>query len=434
MTSVISEQENSNKFLVLFALFVFVLPIGNLLWVPLLVMCGLGAVYVYKLTVTQTQPSRDEKSFFLVFGAFFVPALLSVYSSADVERTLNYLLTLPLFSLAGLYAFVSLRCSSSLAVTARVVLGLVIVAFVAQLWEFLDPASPFGHGTEGRYHGFFASSFGGNLKLPVIAVALCMFCTGVFVEERSKWLIALTSFVMIAIVVLSGTRMVWLSLVYLVGFVLIAGLIFKGKNSLKYLVPVILVLASIVGGSIVVAKNTMLMDRVNQSFVMFTDFNYQNVNYALSNRLPMWEATIRMGIDNPYVGTGANAWRYAYPAYVPEGSTGDLVELDLEQRPRGLYLFPHQHVLEVFASAGIIGLIGLLVFYITLLKLTIRAYQMGNAAAFFTALGLCSYFFPVNTHHAIYSSWITGWLWLWVGIVFGLLNRTPPNASGFAKR
>ena len=430
MVNLIAKQDNSTKFLILFVFFIFVLPIGNLLWLPLLLMCGFGAVYVFKLAATKIQPSRDERGFFLVFGAFFIPALLSIFNSADVERTLNYLLTLPLFALAGLYAFISLKSSSSLGLIARVVLGLVLVAFAAQLWELLDPTSPFGHGTGGRYHGLFASAFGGNLKLPFIAVALCMFCIGVFVEERSKWLIGLSSFVMITIVVLSGTRMVWLSLIYLVGFVLIAGLIFKGKNSLKYFVPAILALASIVGGSILVAKNTALMDRVNQSIVMFTDFNYQNVNYALSNRLPMWETTIRMGIESPYVGTGANAWRYAYPNYVPESSTGDLVELDPEQRPRALYLFPHQHVLEVFASAGLIGLVGLMIFYTILLKLTIRAYQTRNAVAFFTALGFWSYFFPLNTHHAIYSSWLTGWLWLWIGIIFGLVSRMPTNSGG----
>ena len=425
---------NPKTFLIIFGLFVFVLPIGNLLWFPLLALCLLGMWHIAKRFKERSAFSSDEKWFVFLVLAFFVPALISLANTADMGRSFNYLLTLPLFSLAGFYSFVSLRRAASLGQIARIILGLVLIAFAAQIWEFVDPESPFGHGTGGRYHGLFASAFGGNLKLPFIAVALCMFCIGVFIEERAKSLVVLSSVVMIVVVVLSGTRMVWLSLVYLIGFLITALIAFRGRESLRHLLLGLVFLVCATGATIFAAKDTALMERVNQSLVMFEEFNYQNVNSALSNRLPMWETTLKMGAENPWIGTGANAWRYAYPDYVAQDSEGDLVEPDEEQRLRALYLFPHQQVLEVFASTGVLGLLGLMFFYLTLLKLAINAYRTRNAAAFFTVLGLCSYFFPFNTHHAIYSSWITGWLWLWVGIVFGLLNRTPPQASGFAKR
>jgi len=37
-------------------------------------------------------------------------------------------------------------------------------------------------------------------------------------------------------------------------------------------------------------------------------------------------------------------------------------------------------------------------------------------------LGLLTAIFPLGSHNNLYGSWMTGWLWIWVGISLGLVH------------
>lgn len=413
-----------NLFEILLILYAASLAVGKTLWIPLLVMSVCGLNQVFKQLRRKKFQSDGERRLLIVALSVALPAVISIINTADLERTLRFLGTFPLFVAVGYFAFYRTRRGLNLPLLS-VGLGVIYLIWAAAVvWQFVDPASPFGRSDFGRYHGFFANHLGGDLKMPVIAVGFGFFIAGSAWALNHRALGACAISLTLVLVILSGTRMVWLSLVWVSLLTLaVCFYVFK-RRAWRFVLPAVVVTSMAAGAGYVAIKDTPLVSRVNQSLVMFDNPSYQSINRALSNRLPMWEVTLDMGVENPIFGTGANAWRYAYPDYVPDGRAGNLVVVDEKTgRELGGYLFPHQHVLEVFSAAGFSGLIGLFVFY-SILGVTIYvAVRQKNVVAIGVAFALFSYFFPLNTHHSFYSSWITAWLWLWLGVLLGLVNQ-----------
>ena len=412
-----------NLFELLLVLYAASLAVGKTLWLPLLIMsiCGLYLIFTH----VRGRILRKDGDLRLLIVALSVglPSLISIVNTEDLERTVKFLVTFPLFVAVGFFAFYRARQGLNLRLLATGLGVIYLIWFGAVVWQFVDPGSPFGKSDGGRYHGFFANHLGGDLKMPVIAVGFGFFIAGILWDFRLRLLGAFVISSVVVLVILSGTRMVWLSLVWVSLLGVCVSLIVWRAHALKFVLAALL-LASVLGGSIfIVIKDTPLMSRVNQSLIIFENPSYQTINRALSNRLPMWETTLDMGTENPVFGTGANAWRYAYPKYVPEDRSGHLVVVDGSSgRELGGYLFPHQHVLEVFSATGFSGLLGLFVFYSMLGAAIFASIKQKHWVAVGVAFALFSYFFPLNTHHSFYSSWITAWFWLWFGMLLGFLD------------
>lgn len=418
-----------NLFELLLITYALSLAVGKTLWIPLLMMslCGLQKIFTH---IRQKKNwGKSERRMLVVALSVGLPSVISIINSHDLERTVEFLATFPLFVAVSYFAFYRTSRGLNLRLLAVGLGAIYLIWFAAVVWQFLDPASPLGQSDGGRYHGFFANHLGGDLKMPVIAVGFGFFIAGIAWHFNWKFLGAFVISSVVVLVILSGTRMVWLSLVWV--SLLSVCLFFPvlKMSAWRFVLPSLVVASIAAGSAFSVIKDIPLMSRVEQSLVMFENPSYQSINHALSNRLPMWEVTLEMGTENPVFGTGANAWRYAYPSYVPDGASGHLVVVESDTgREFGGYLYPHQHVLEVFSATGFPGLIGLFILYSVLGVAIYSAVKQKNIIAVGIAGALFSYFFPLNTHHSFYSSWITAWFWLWFGILLGLLDHHPSAA------
>ena len=411
---------------ILLTLFFFVLPFGRLLWLPLLVMSITGIYIIFKqIMLTKGSPyTIYEKVLFFSFLGLWLPASLSLISSYDIPRTVEYIFTFPLFFGVGWFLFSSVDQGKLSKKLPFFLLAILLLWSFAVLWQLIDPNSPFGPPHGGRYHGFFNPAFGGDLKMAPTVMSMGLFAIALFWESGYKKTATFTAALVLIMVYVSGTRMVWLSSLYVLTFLMLILYVWRVKVSLKFIKNGFLFFGGILLVMYFVTANTSLNSRIEQSTPKSLDnfFSYNNINNILSNRLPIWEDAIEMGVDNPFLGTGANAWRWARPAYVESSVYERDVRL-VDGRPRSRMTFAHQYVLDVFAGTGFTGILGLLIMYAGVVYITINAVLYRSFPAVLICLAFWAYFFPLNTHHSAYSSWLSAWFWVWLGLAIGFVSK-----------
>jgi O-antigen ligase len=170
----------------------------------------------------------------------------------------------------------------------------------------------------------------------------------------------------------------------------------------KLLVPIVLIAA--VAGAGAYQANLKFAQRVDQSIGVL-DFTYESLNTASSFRLHLWNNALVVLENHPINGAGVRSYRYAYAKYAEPD--------DPYLSPDGTgMIYAHQLLLEVGAETGSIGLLGLLIFFVIYIRVSGRKGSK-HALAWAVWLGAFAWFFPINTHTALYSAyWSTllGWM------------------------
>jgi O-antigen ligase len=174
-----------------------------------------------------------------------------------------------------------------------------------------------------------------------------------------------------------------------------------GFHPFKLLAPI--ALAAVVAGAGAYQVNPKFAQRVDQSLAAL-DFSYAGLETAGSLRLHLWRNALAAMEDYPVNGVGVRAYRYAYPHYAKPG------DIFISEDGTGA-IYAHQLLLEVGSETGIIGLVGMLVFFV----IFIRAGWGGSyhSLAWAAWLGAFAWLFPINTHTALYSAYwslLIGWL------------------------
>ena len=95
-------------------------------------------------------------------------------------------------------------------------------------------------------------------------------------------------------------------------------------------------------------SSTDFQQRVDRSLQMF-DGSQSAIDFALADRLPIWNTAINMYQDHPINGVGARAFRMVYAEYAEPG------DVWVEQQGSGLHA--HHWVLELLSETGSIGLL-----------------------------------------------------------------------------
>ncbi len=145
---------------------------------------------------------------------------------------------------------------------------------------------------------------------------------------------------------------------------------------------------------------------MNQS-IEAMDFSYEGLNVASSQRLHLWHNAFAVLENYPINGAGVRSYRYAYPQFAEPG------DVFLSSDGTG-QIYAHQLLLEVGSETGIIGLAGLLVFFVFFIRAGwgISSFSLAWASW----LGAFSWLFPLNTHSALYSSYWSLLIWWLIAI------------------
>lgn len=427
-----------NDLTILLGLYFFSLPLGKTLWYPLFVMAFVGAVLFFRELFFEKKLS--EGSLVLLNGGalIFVPALLSLLTSIDYSRSMTFIGTYPLFFLAGYFIY---RRTTELASLKKLLYSLLTIFTLwgaLVFWQFVDPSSPFSSNGGSHYQGIFSpnSLVKSSLGLGfILGTAFAFIVTGLWSLRRYK-LSAVAAAVLILLCILSGTRSSWVSLL----FVFVSGLAILLKQNYEDFYSLLLSSKRRVASTIVVISITLLVSfltlqntpKFTQTVKAFDTFSYENLDVALSGRVSLWDDAVEVGKTSPLTGVGVDNFRYAQPLLnEPAGQEWGWIS-DADPKSGHSLIgasHTHQFLLEAWAGAGAIGVIGLLLMYVYLARFTIQAIKNSSLVAIGTLLSFWAAFQPFNTQNNLYGGWTTAWYWVWLGLAVGFVYRSKTKAN-----
>jgi O-antigen ligase len=209
-------------------------------------------------------------------------------------------------------------------------------------------------------------------------------------------------------VLIAGMRAGWLAM----GLVLVVymWLMIRRENrdlrKVSLSIP-ILVISALIGSYLV---SPLFQARLEQSLAI-TQGTQAAVSAASNLRVPIFETSITMYKNHPVNGVGVRAFPKAYMEYAAE----DDVHIQNSGGKSGA-THAHNLVLEVMSDTGSIGLLGLFSGFFLVVRFWRRMTPVKRNEAFPFALALALVLFPLNSHFALYGTYMSSLTW----ILFGL--------------
>ncbi len=377
--------------------FLLLLPFGRASELPMFIMAILGGILIWKQGRAVTWEG-GAKTFSLLFLCIWVPIALSVPDSLWFKKSLSTALTHPRIYLAGIYLIWLLREDLARQRLLKLSAWLMLFWVFDALIQAVVGYDLLGYPYPERLNGLFGV---GNWKLGLTLAMLSPMVWEHFSRQDAKWKLTLAWLGTSAVVLLASNRESWI--IYAIA-TLMWGWVYArrlGFSPLKLLVPVVLIGA--LAGTIAYEVNPKFAQRVNLSAAAL-DFSYAGLETASSERMHLWSNALQVMESHPINGAGARAFRYAYPQFAKPG--------DIFISPDGTgAIYAHQLLLEVGSETGLIGLTGMLAFFVIFIR-TGRGLSH-HPLAWAAWLGAFAWLFPVNTHTALYSAYwslLIGWM------------------------
>jgi len=229
------------------------------------------------------------------------------------------------------------------------------------------------------------------------------------------WVGAFT--VTLGAVLIAGMRAGWL----VMGLVLVVymWLMFKRENrelrKASLSIPVF-VFTAIIGAYLV---SPLFQARIEQSLTV-TQGSVEAIGKASNLRMPIFNTSLTMFNAHPINGVGVRAFPKAYMEYAKEG--------DIHIRNSGGKsgaTHAHNLILEVMADTGSIGLIGLIAGFVLVLRFWRKLTPARRNEAFPFALALALVLFPLNSHFALYGTYMSSLIWILFGLWAACIENNP---------
>jgi O-antigen ligase len=209
-------------------------------------------------------------------------------------------------------------------------------------------------------------------------------------------------------VMIAGMRSGWL-IMGLVMLVYLLQMLNRENREIRFAtmsIPVIAIGVILVG----YLASPLIQDRVEQSLTALEGTGTA-VDFASSERLPIFSTAVAMYKAHPINGVGVRAFPVAYPEY----AAADDVHVRKSGGERGAK-HAHNLVLEVMADTGTIGVISLVCGLVLAFRYWLSMRPSHRQDAFPYVLALVLVLFPVNSHFAIYGTYLSSLIWILMGL------------------
>lgn len=143
--------------------------------------------------------------------------------------------------------------------------------------------------------------------------------------------------------------------------------------------------------------------------------NYELINQATANRLPIWSTAINIFKNNPVNGIGPRGFRHVYTEY---SSPEDYWHKRTQTQA-------HLLVLEVLAETGLIGFLGYSFALFFIFNLLLKSRDKKALIPYFIPVIVAM--FPINTHMAFYGSIWSSMTWLLLTLYFSEMKKISSN-------
>jgi len=179
----------------------------------------------------------------------------------------------------------------------------------------------------------------------------------------------------------------------------------------------VFVITAIIGAYLV---SPLFQARLDQSLAL-QQGSQAEINAASSYRLPIFQTSLAMFEAHPVNGVGVRAFPKAYMEYAEK----DDIHIQRSGGKSG-GIHAHNLVLEVMADTGSIGLLGMIAGFVLVLRFWRGMSPARRNEAFPFALALTLMLFPLNSHFALYGTYMSSLIW----VVFGLWVASIENDPG----
>jgi O-antigen ligase len=394
--------------------FFALLPFGRLAEIPLSVF----ALCLPFLARSQHNRQRIRQVSIIVvpiFLCFWLPMIASSFDSYMPQKSWTSSLAALRFLAAVLSMAVLLRADSARWRVIRWTSFLLIFWAVDGFVQLIFGTDLFGIAMNPeRLNALFVK------KYQFFGPTLAMLSPLLLEHARRNWPAPLwvTSFTLIlGAVLIAGMRAGWLTM----GLVLLVymWLMFRRDNrelrKASLSIPVLAVTAIIASYMV----SPLFQARLEQSMTI-TEGTEAAVIAASNRRIPIFKTSLVMFEAHPVNGVGVRAFPKAYMQYAAE----DDIHIQLSGGKSGA-THAHNLVLEVMADTGSLGLLGMIVGFGLVLRFWKGMTPARRNEAFPFALALALVLFPLNSHFALYGTYLSSLIW----ILFGLWAASIENKS-----
>ncbi len=393
----------------LFLSVLILLPFSRLSELPILALMILG---IWGMWTNRGQLQANQQFVLLshIFISYFLLIMISALDSYWQEKTF----IVGIASVRFYCAAIAVLLYVSPKHFKFILNGITIVALlwsIDALFQYFNGVNIIGRASyDGRLNGMFGEH---HAKLgPVLALLLPVLM--VSVQQKSQFIRWLLPVLLIITVILSGTRSAWLMML----FVLLAYWFYHVKHRRLFL----LIKASALAAFMIIGLWLISPDfqkRMDRSLAAFSG-SQSGLDFALANRLSIWQTSLNMIKQHPINGVGAHAFRKAYPLFADKD--------DKWQKQGGVGMHAHHWVLEILAETGLMG--ALLMTY-AILKLGFFIHNNYNGL-FTWAFGvmLISAFLPIISTYSLFASFWSLCLWF---CGTGLVIMSHKQGGNYAK-
>ncbi len=396
---------NSSKTVIsLFVSVIFLLPFSRYTELPLLIL-SLYGIYGLVKQSDKLIKMPQFKILSIVFASYFFMIFISAFDSYWQEKSFTVALASLRFYLAGI-ALLLYVDKKDIPWLFKLVTLLTLFWTIDALIQYFVGYDIIGRASyEGRLNGIFGEhhvKLGPllALSLPIVMIAMRKLSSSV------RWLSVL---LIIVVIILSGTRSAWIMMLFT-----LAAYWFHHVKQRRWQ---LLLKTSIVAGILVSALWVFSPDfqqRINRSLAIFSS-SESAIDFALADRLSIWETSLNMIKQHPINGVGAHAFRKAYPDYAEVD--------DVWQAKQGVAMHAHHWILEVLTDTGIIGLIIVFFALYKLFDFIKTNYHRHYSWAF--QIALISAFLPITSTYSIFASFWSICIWFFG---MGLILSSQKNA------
>ncbi len=392
-------------------------PFGRSVELPVLIMTVYGAILAYQQRGKWMQMPA-ARLFNLLALCIWIPMVLSLPDTYYVNKTAGTIVAFARLYFTGLYVIWALRDQQDVNRLIKLIAGVTAFWIADALLQAMLGHDLFGFAQiPTRLNGIFGE------KSLTLGVALPILVPFLLLALREKpWLMVSAFIASAAVLAMAGSRGGWISYAVVCAWVLWNEI--RRRKLAGWKIGIVTALVVIVG-FVAVSQNPNARARLDQTLLLFSGDEVL-IDRALSSRWTLWKVAVSMIEAHPVNGVGIRAFRFAYPEYAAPGD--DMVKLDPVTGGITGAAYAHQMMLEVLSEAGVIGLVGLGLFYTALIRAWRRADVNAKNRALPFAMAALAWLFPFNTHTSFYSTQWSQLIWLLLALYcVTLLPRDAPR-------
>ena len=350
-----------------------------------------------------------------IFLCFWLPMVISSFDSYMPQKSWGSSIAALRYLAAALSMAVLLRADSARWRVVRWASFLLVFWAVDGFVQLIFGADLFGVAMHpDRLNALFVQKY--QFFGPTLAML-----SPLLLEHARKhwpawaWVIAFT--LTLGAVLIAGMRAGWL----MMGLVLLVymWLMFKRENrdlrKASLSIPVF-VITAIIGSYLV---SPLFQARIDESLAI-TEGTDKAISVASSMRMPIFKTSLAMYQAHPVNGVGVRAFPKAYMEYAEP----DDIHIQLSGGKSGA-THAHNLVLEVMADTGTVGLLGLVAGFILVVIFWRKMSPARRIEAFPFALALVLVLFPLNSHFALYGTYMSSLTWVLFGLWASCIENNP---------